>query len=236
MLSEGHSRPTLVGFLANDDSAAVMYAKMTSRACEANGIIFELRRVERVELEASVIAANKDPAVHGIIVYYPIFGGQVDDYLRDVISIEKDVEGLNHRYRYALYHNMRTLGAVSGQGGVKKCVLPCTPLAVVKILEATGAYDKGKPVGEQLKDRTVVVCAVARLGRLLHAPHPPLPDPLPPAAAPLALPRARRLPPSATDLLGTSCRAGAATTGARLWVGLSLPCSPTTARASTRST
>jgi len=81
----------------------------------------------------------------------------VDDYLRDVISIEKDVEGLNHRYRYALYHNIRTLGEVDGQYGAKKCVLPCTPLAVLKILEATGAYDKSRDVGQQLRGRTAVV-------------------------------------------------------------------------------
>lgn len=150
MLRKGRERPRLVGFLANDDSAAVMYARWTGKACEANGITFELRQVERVKLEAAVIEANTDSSVHGIIVYYPVFGGQVDDYLRDVISIEKDVEGLNHRYRYALYHNIRTLGEVDGQYGAKKCVLPCTPLAVLKILEATGAYDKSKPIGKQL--------------------------------------------------------------------------------------
>ena len=49
-----------------------------------------------------------------------------------MISLEKDVEGLNHRYRYALYHNIRTLAEHNG----KKCVLPCTPLAVAKILQA----------------------------------------------------------------------------------------------------
>lgn len=82
---------------------------------------------------------------------------QVDDYLRDVISIEKDVEGLNHRYRYALYHNIRTLGEIDGQYGGKKCVLPCTPLACLKILEATGAYNKSQPIGKQLTGRTAVV-------------------------------------------------------------------------------
>jgi len=153
----GRQRPRLVGFLANDDSAAVMYARWTGKACEANGITFELRKVERVQLEASVIEANEDTDVHGIIVYYPVFGGQIDEYLRDVISIEKDVEGLNHRYRYALYHNIRTPGEVDGRYGGKKCVLPCTPLACLKILEATGAYDKTKPVRNQLVGRTAMV-------------------------------------------------------------------------------
>ena len=101
---------------------------MTQRACEKTGVAFELRRVARVDIEAAVIAANKEARVHGIIIYYPIFGGPIDDYLRDVIGLEKDVEGLNHRYRYSLYHNIRTIDNDAG----KKCVLPCTPLACVQ--------------------------------------------------------------------------------------------------------
>ena len=82
----GSECPKLVAFLANDDKAAVMYARWTEKACTRDGIIYELRKVERVDLEASVIEANNDPDVHGILVYYPVFGGPIDDYLRDVIS------------------------------------------------------------------------------------------------------------------------------------------------------
>lgn len=149
----GRGPPLLVGFLANDDTAAGVYVRMTQRACEKTGVAFELRRVARVDIEAAVIAANKEARVHGIIIYYPIFGGPIDDYLRDVIGLEKDVEGLNHRYRYALYHNIRTLAEHNG----KKCVLPCTPLAVAKILSALGMFEENAPVGRQLKGRTVVV-------------------------------------------------------------------------------
>jgi len=154
VVQAGGSPPKLVGFLANDDKGAVMYARWTERTARKDGIVFELRRVERVDLEDAVIAANEDPSVHGIIVYYPVFGGPIDDYLRDVISVEKDVEGLNHRYRYSLYHNIRELG---GEFGSRKCILPCTPLAVVKLLEFLGAYDKASPVGEQLAGREVMV-------------------------------------------------------------------------------
>ena len=76
-LRRGGQRPRLVGFLANDDAAAAMYARWTGKACEANGISFELRQVDRVSLETAVIDANTDASVHGIIVYYPVFGGQV---------------------------------------------------------------------------------------------------------------------------------------------------------------
>ena len=136
LVSAGKGHPKLVGFLSNEDPAGEVYARMTSRACEKNGIAYELRRPGRHELESAVIAANEDPDVHGIIVYYPVFGTQKDMYLRDVVSFEKDVEGLNHRYRYALYHNIRTLDEYRGCSYAlgaastvepKKCVLPCTP-------------------------------------------------------------------------------------------------------------
>jgi len=61
----------------------------------------------------------------------------MDEYLRDSISIEKDVEGLCHTYRHNLYHNKRYLDAPDNN---IKCILPCTPLAVVKVLEHTKVY------------------------------------------------------------------------------------------------
>ena len=145
-VAAGGARPKLVGFLANGDEAASMYARWTERACTRDGITYELRRVERVDLEEAVMEANQDPSVNGILVYYPVFGGPIDDYLRDVISIEKDVEGLNHRYRYSLYHNIRVLA----DWGNRKAILPCTPLAILKILNFLGAYDHSKPEGDQV--------------------------------------------------------------------------------------
>lgn len=52
--------------------------------------------------------------VSGVMIYYPVFGafpsfygGSMDDYLRDTVSIRKDVEGLSNTYRRNLYHNIR---------------------------------------------------------------------------------------------------------------------------------
>ena len=66
--------PKLVGFLANDDPAARSYAQWTKKACEADGIRFEIRNVAKTELEDALYAANDDPDVHGIMIYYPCFG------------------------------------------------------------------------------------------------------------------------------------------------------------------
>ncbi|CAG8433714.1 10418_t:CDS:2 [Diversispora eburnea] len=66
--------PRLVGFLANQDQTAVKYAEATARTCLETGVDFELRKCNREELEDLIIEANEDDNVHGILVYYPVFG------------------------------------------------------------------------------------------------------------------------------------------------------------------
>jgi len=115
-----------------------------------------------INVEAALMDANEDPRVHGIIIYYPIFGqkesfsgASQDDYLRDCVSFKCDVEGLCHTYRTNLYRNVRYLDyPIQSQ----KCLLPCTALSVVKILEqCPGCYDANKAVGRQLEGKTVTI-------------------------------------------------------------------------------
>ena len=173
----GIESPLLVGLLANTDpaakkyaewtgkactSAAKKYAEWTGKACTADGIRYELRIIDDpIDVEAALCDANDDPRVHGIIVYYPIFG-QVesfsgesqDDYLRDTVSYKCDVEGLCHQYRSNLYRNVRFVD----REHTKKCVLPCTALSVVKILESVEkCYDKSKPIGRHMEGQTVTI-------------------------------------------------------------------------------
>ncbi|RLN99213.1 hypothetical protein DYB28_008977, partial [Aphanomyces astaci] len=92
--------------------------------------------------------------------YYPCFGtfpsfygGTMDDFVRDSISIKKDVEGLCHFYRSNLYRNIRYVDDERTQ----KCVLPCTPLAIIKILEHLNIYNFGQPEGEHLLGRRITI-------------------------------------------------------------------------------
>jgi len=159
----GIEAPLLVGLLANSDPAAKKYAEWTGRACKADGIRYELREIDdAIDVENALRDANDDPRVHGIIVYYPIFG-QVesfsgesqDDYLRDTVSHKCDVEGLCHEYRSNLYRNKRYVDYPTNS---KKCVLPCTALSVVKILESCpSCYDKSKPIGRHMEGQTVTI-------------------------------------------------------------------------------
>jgi len=115
------------------------------------------------------------------MVYYPIFGGGQDQYLQQVVSPLKDVEGLNFKFHYNLYHNIRfikpsqllkpspllstseptstTAGAAADTPppGHVKSILPCTPLAVVKCLEYAGVYNKLLRYGDRAYGKTVTI-------------------------------------------------------------------------------
>lgn len=127
----------LVGFIAGEQRAARTYAEYTRKGCEDVGVQFELRSVERLEMEAAVKAGNDDPNVHGILVYYPVFGTEQDQYVRDSVDPMKDVEGLHSFWSRCLYENRRFYDPARS----KKAILPCTPLAIVKLLEAAGVFD-----------------------------------------------------------------------------------------------
>lgn len=43
--------PLLVGLLANDDPAALKYAEWTGKACQNDGLRYELRRIDPVDVE-----------------------------------------------------------------------------------------------------------------------------------------------------------------------------------------
>lgn len=161
--AEGVDAPLLVGLLANQDPAAQKYAEWTGKACRNDGLRYELRTVEDpIDMEAMLLDANDDPRVHGIIVYYPIFGqaesfsgASQDDYLRDTVSYKCDVEGLCHLYRTNLYRNVRYLDYPRNQ---QKCLLPCTALSVVKILEqCPGVYNRKNPIGKHMEGKVVSV-------------------------------------------------------------------------------
>ncbi|RWS28007.1 methylenetetrahydrofolate dehydrogenase-like protein [Leptotrombidium deliense] len=152
-ISERKIKAKLVGYLANKDPSAEKYAEWTARSCKETGVLFELRKVNREDLEETLLAANDDDEIHGIMVYYPVFGGGHDQYLQNIVSPYKDVEGLCHTYRFNMYHNIRSLDKAK----TLKCIIPCTPLAIIKILEYMRVYDQERPYGNQLFGKTITI-------------------------------------------------------------------------------
>jgi 5,10-methylene-tetrahydrofolate dehydrogenase/methenyl tetrahydrofolate cyclohydrolase len=129
----------LLGLISGQHGPAQTYAEYTRRGCEEVGVSFELKSVARLEAEAAVAAANADPNVHGVLIYYPIFGTEQDRYLRDSVDPGKDIEGLHSFWSRCLYENRRFIDAAQ----TKKAILPCTPLAILKLLEAAAVFDPG---------------------------------------------------------------------------------------------
>jgi methylenetetrahydrofolate dehydrogenase (NAD+) len=121
---------------------------------KTSGFDFDLRKVAKEELEDAIINANSDENINGIIVYYPIFSSRQDQYIQQLVSLNKDVEGLSHRYVFNMYQNIRFLDPPAN---TQKSILPCTPLAVVKVLEYLRIYNSILPYGNRLFGRTITV-------------------------------------------------------------------------------
>ena len=124
--------------------------------CRRSGFKFDLRAVDKDLLEEEIMKANDDDNVDGIIVYYPIFpqNPSHDKYMQETVDLSKDVEGMRHKHLYNMSHNIRFL---DGPENRKKSVLPCTPLAVVKILEYLQIYNPILAYGNRLFGKTITV-------------------------------------------------------------------------------
>ncbi|QPG75820.1 hypothetical protein FOA43_003182 [Brettanomyces nanus] len=145
---------TLVGLLANADPAAKLYANWTGKTAKQLGFNYRLIEIpQKDQLEEEIYQVNNDESVDGIIVYFPVFGNRQDQYLQQCVAIDKDVEGLNFKYISNMYHNVRYMD----DGETKKSILPCTPLAVIKIMEYLGVYNELLDYGDRLYGKTVTV-------------------------------------------------------------------------------
>ena len=104
-------------------------------------------------MEGHLLAANQDDHIDGIIVYYPVFNNGQDQYLQQITDVSKDVEGLSHRYMFNMYQNIRFLDDQK----LQKSILPCTPLAIIKILEYLRVYNTILPYGNRLFGRSITI-------------------------------------------------------------------------------
>ena len=134
----------VVGLIASDDEPSIAYAAVTKQKFDNIGISYDLRKIQRLELEDEILKLNDDPSVHGIFIHFPVFHNQQDDYLRNLVQVSKDIEAGSNYWTRKLYNNDRF---VDGDP-TKKALLPCTPLAIVKMLTEIGVYQSNcdKPI------------------------------------------------------------------------------------------
>lgn len=138
---------TLATVLVGSNPASQLYVGMKHREANAAGIqskrITLDENISQQALEAEVTALAEDESVHGILVQLPLPAHLDKESMLKKIPPEKDVDGLTDI-------NMGRLL----QG--KKQLVPCTPLGVMRLIEAYNIETSGR--------RAVVVGRSALVG------------------------------------------------------------------------
>ena len=126
-LTEKGVTPHLAVVVAGENPASQVYVRNKENACLRAGIRSTIVRLPesctQEELERAVAALNADSSVHGILVQLPLPKGLDETRVLALIDPDKDVDG---------FHAMNTGRLMNGQPGF----VPCTPLGVMKLLEA----------------------------------------------------------------------------------------------------
>ena len=127
--------PGLAVVLVGDDPASHIYVRNKEKACKEVGIrSFEHllpATISERDLLALVQHLNKDKNIHGILVQLPLPPHIRAEKILDAVSPHKDVDG---------FHPVNQGMLILGGDGFK----PCTPMGIMKLLEASGCDPKGK--------------------------------------------------------------------------------------------
>lgn len=127
--------PGLATVLVGDDPASAAYVGRKRLACEEVGMRAMGYRLPASAAQADVVALVRrlaaDPAVHGILVQLPLPPPIDQATVIDAIPPHKDVDGL---------HPVNQGRLVTGLPGLR----PCTPLGVLRLLDAIGFDPRGK--------------------------------------------------------------------------------------------
>ncbi len=168
------NKPVLASIQVGDNAGAESYAKSQKKTAEGLGIEYQFHKLSQDITEAAIVEfiqkLNSDKSINGIIIQMPL-PEQIDyKKISQFILPEKDVEGM---------HPANIGKIVFG----KAKILPCTPAAVMELLNYIGVnlYGKevvivghseivGKPLSLLLLDKfsTVTVCHIgtSKAGKL----------------------------------------------------------------------
>ena len=134
-LKEKGLTPGLTVILVGDDPASQTYVSNKEKACARLGIHSDTLRMPaettQEELEAEIIRANADPAIHGILVQLPLPRHLDSDRALSLILPEKDVDG---------FHDINAGRLSRGMD----CVVACTPKGALHMLKTAGIPIAGK--------------------------------------------------------------------------------------------
>jgi methylenetetrahydrofolate dehydrogenase (NADP+) / methenyltetrahydrofolate cyclohydrolase len=161
---EGVRLPKLVVVLVGDDPASHTYVNAKEKACKDVGFISQVHRLSvdttNEELLALIKSLNEDESVDGILVQMPIPKHLDSKAVILAIDPEKDVDGFHPINVGKLHSNEKTF-------------VPCTPLGVMRLLEAYNidvsginavvlgrSHLVGRPIAQLLvnANATVTIC------------------------------------------------------------------------------
>ena len=130
-------KPKITTIKIGNDPQSDLYLKLRDKACKDVGIISNHlefpENISEKEIINSIINLNSDKNTHGILIQFPIPNHISARKLFNSIRDIKDVEGFNP-------HNL-------GKTFIgEKSIIPCTPLAVLKILEYEEEKIEGKDI------------------------------------------------------------------------------------------
>ena len=131
----GGVAPHLAVVLVGENPASQVYVRNKENACIKAGIRSTVIRMDenctQEELEATVRSLNLDESVHGILVQLPLPRHLDEAAVLRLINPDKDVDG---------FHATNSGRLMNGQ----PAFVPCTPLGVMKLLEAYNIPVRGK--------------------------------------------------------------------------------------------
>lgn len=168
-------KPGLATLLIGKNEGSLMYMRLKERACQRIG--FHSKRldfssdVSEKKIIENIKSLNEDEKIHGILIQFPLPSHLNPSRLINEIDYRKDVDGI---------HSINMGRLLIGD----EFLIPCTPLAVTKILEWEGINVKGmeiviinhsnivgKPLAAMLLNRnaTVTVCHIHSKDVKIHS-------------------------------------------------------------------
>jgi methylenetetrahydrofolate dehydrogenase (NADP+) / methenyltetrahydrofolate cyclohydrolase len=127
--------PGLGVVLVGDDPASHLYVRNKEKACKEVGIRSQEHllpaAVSERELLAIIHGLNRDKDIHGILVQLPLPAHIRSERILDAVAPQKDIDG---------FHPVNQGRLLLGSDGFK----PCTPLGIMRLLDAIDCNPKGK--------------------------------------------------------------------------------------------
>lgn len=128
-------KPCLVVIIVGENPASQVYVRNKVKAAAYTGMESRLIELPATITEEALLKQiedlNNDPVVDGILVQLPLPGHIDEEKVIDTISKEKDVDGFHP-------------GNVAGLWLGKKCIVPCTPAGIMRLIDSIGLELKGK--------------------------------------------------------------------------------------------